>query len=51
MNHAIIPINETAVNESFNPLNNLFESFQTFSSSLFLQFSDWITEMLQNLLK
>ena len=51
MNHTIIPVNETAVNEAFNPLNNLFEGFQAFSSNLFLQISDGITAMLQSFLK
>ena len=49
MNHAIIPVNETAVNESFNPINNLFNEFQTFSSNLFSQIMDWFTLMLQSL--
>ena len=47
----IIPVNETAVNESFSPLNNSFEGFRVFSSNLFLQISDWITAILQNFLK
>ncbi len=51
MNHTIIPINETAVNQSFDPVNNLFEEFQTLSSDLFSQIMDWITAMLENFLK
>ena len=51
MNHQIIPINETAINELFNPVNNLFEEFQVFSSNLFLQITNWITLMLESILK
>ncbi len=51
MNHTIIPINETAINQTFDPVNNLFEEFQTFSSDLFSQIMDWITAMLENFLK
>jgi hypothetical protein len=51
VNHTIIPINETAVNQSFEPVNNLFEEFQTFSSDLFSQIMDLITAMLENFLK
>ncbi len=51
MNHAIIPINETAINQSFDPVNNLFEEFQTFSSELFSQIMDSITTILENFLK
>jgi len=49
MEHTIIPINETAINESFNPINNFFQEFQTFSSNLFSQIMDWFTLMLQSL--
>ncbi len=51
MNHTIIPINETAVNQSFEPVNNLFEEFQIFSSDLFSQIMDWVTAILENFLK
>lgn len=49
VNHTIIPINETAINQSFEPVNNLFEEFQIFSSNLFSQIMDWIYPMLKNL--
>ena len=51
MNHTIIPINETAINQSFEPVNNLFKEFQIFSSDLFSQTMDWFTAMLENFLK
>jgi len=51
VNHTIIPINETALNQTFDPVNNLFGEFQTFSSDLFSQIMDGITAMLENFLK
>ncbi len=51
MNHAIIPINETAINQLFEPVNNLFKEFQTFSSDLFSQIIDWVSTMIENFLK
>ena len=49
MNDTILQINETEINELFNPVNNAFKEFQTFSSNLFSQIMDWFTLMLQNL--
>jgi len=49
MNDTIFQINEDAINESFNPVNNAFEEFQTFSSNLFSQIMDWFSSILQNL--
>ncbi len=49
MNNTILQINETEINESFNPVNNAFGEFQTFSSNLFSQIMDWFSSMLQNL--
>ena len=49
MNDTIFQINETAINESFEPANNTFEKFQSFSSDLFSQIMDWVTPMLENL--
>ena len=51
MNHTIIPIDETVVNESFEPVNNSFEGFREFSSDLFFKIIDWITPMIENLPK
>jgi len=51
VNHTIIPINETAINQLFDPVNNLFKEFQTFSSDLFSQIMNWFTAMLENFLK
>ncbi len=51
MNNKILQINETEINESFNPVNNAFEEFQTFSSNLVSQIMDWFTLMLQSLLE
>jgi len=49
VNNTILQINETEINESFEPVNNTFEEFQTFSSNLFSQIMDWITPMIENL--
>jgi len=49
VDNTILQINETEINESFNPVNNAFEEFQTFSSNLFSQIMDWFSSMLQNL--
>ncbi len=51
MNNTILQINETEINETFNPVSNAFEEFQTFSSNLFSQIMDWFTLMLQSLLE
>ena len=50
MNHTIIPINETSVNESFNPLNESFGGFREFTSSLFFQIVDLVSPFFNNLL-
>ena len=49
MNNTIIQINETELSESFIPLTNAFEEFETFSSNLFSQIMNWITPLLENL--
>jgi len=49
VNNTILQINETEINETFNPVNNAFEEFETFSSNLFSQIMDWFTLMLQSL--
>ena len=49
MNNTIIQINETAINESFEPVNNVLGEFETFSSNLFSQIMDWITPIIENL--
>ena len=49
MDNTILQINETAINESFEPVNNSFEGFEEFSSNLFFQIMDWVTPMLENL--
>ena len=49
MNNTVIQINETAINESFEPVNNSFGGFEEFSSNLFFQIMDWVTPMLENL--
>ncbi len=49
MNNTILQINETEINESFNPVNNAFEEFETFSSNLFSQIMGWITPVIENL--
>ena len=49
MNNTIIQVNETALNESLEPVNNVFEEFETFSSNLFFQIMGWITPVIENL--
>ncbi len=49
MNNTIIQINETKLNESFEPVNNVLGEFETFSSNLFSQIMDWVTPMLEDL--
>ena len=49
MNNTIIQINETAINESFEPVNNILGEFETFSSNLFSQIMGWITPIIENL--
>ncbi len=51
MNNTIIQINENEFNESLEPINNVFEEFEIFSSELFSQIMDSITTMLENFLK
>ena len=50
MNHAIVPIDEAAVNESFNPLNESFGGFREWTSSLFFQIVDYATPFFNSLL-
>ena len=49
MNNTIIQINETKLNESFEPVNNVLGEFEKFSSNLFSQIMGWITPMIENL--
>ncbi len=49
MDHMIIPVNETAINETFESINNSFEGFQEFSSDLFFQIINWVAPMVENL--
>jgi hypothetical protein len=49
VNNTIIQINETAINESFEPVNDSFEGFEEFSTNIFFQIMDWVTPMLENL--
>jgi len=49
VNNTIIQINETAINESFEPVNNVLGEFETFSSNLFSQIMGWITPIIENL--
>jgi len=49
VNNTIIQVNETALNESLEPMNNVFREFETFSSNLFSQIMGWITPMIENL--
>ena len=49
MNNTIIQINETAINESFEPVNDSFGGFEEFSTNIFFQIMDLVTPMLENL--
>ncbi len=49
MNNTIIQIDETEFNESLEPVNNVFEEFEIFSSDLFSQIIGWITPVIENL--
>ncbi len=49
MDHMIIPVNEAAINETFEPINNSFEGFQEFSSDIFFQIINWVAPMVENL--
>ncbi len=42
-------IYRTEINETLEPVNNVFEEFETFSSNLFSQIMGWITPMIENL--
>lgn len=50
MDNTIIPVNETIVNESFNPLNNSFDGFREWTSDLFFQIIDLVSPFFNNLL-
>jgi len=47
----VLQISESAINESFESTNNIFDQFRLFTSSLFSQIMDEITMLLQNLVK
>ncbi len=47
----ILQVNETSMNESFEPINSVFEGFREFSSDLLFQVSDWIVLTAQSLLE
>jgi len=49
VNNTIIQVNETAFNESIEPVNNILGEFETFSSNLFSQIIGWVTPMIENL--
>ena len=51
MNWTGLQINEDAINESFESTNDVFDGFRIFTSDLFVQITDWINEILGNLLK
>ena len=50
MKNGRLQVDETAINESFDSANNVFDEFREFSSGLFSQIMDLITPMFQNLL-
>ncbi len=49
MNNYALQMKKIYVNESFEPVTNTFQEFQTFSSNLFSQIIGWITPMFENL--
>ena len=46
-----IPVNETAINETFAPTNNILGEFRELSSSLFLLVFEEIVSITENLIK
>ncbi|MFQ5782538.1 MAG: hypothetical protein ACE5GR_05735 [Nitrosopumilus sp.] len=50
MNHTFIPVDESVVNESFEPVNDSFEGFREFTSDLFFQIIDLVYPFFNNLL-
>lgn len=50
VNHTLIPVDENAVNESFNPLNDSFGGFREFTSSLYFQIIDLVYPFFNKLL-
>jgi len=51
MINSVLQISESAINESFESTNNIFDEFRVFTSSLFSQIMDWIAVISQNFLK
>ncbi len=49
MNNTVIQINEDELNKSLEPINNVFEEFEIFSSDLFSQIMGWVTPVIENL--
>jgi len=51
MNWMLLQIDESTINETFSSTNNIFDEFRELSSALFLQVFDWITSIIENLIK
>lgn len=51
MKNLILQISETAINESFESTNNVFDQFRLFTSSIFSQILEGISMISENFLK
>ena len=51
MKETVLQISESAINESFESTNNVFDAFRIFSSELFLHVFEWVTSISENFLK
>ncbi len=49
MDHTIVPVDEDAVNESFEPVNDSFGGFREFTSDLYYQIIDFATPFFASL--
>lgn len=46
-----LQINQKSVNESFTPMNNLFEQFQNFTTEMIFQITDHVVPFFENIIK
>ncbi len=46
-----LQIEQNSVNESFAPMNNLFEQFQEFTSELIFQITTYVSPFFENIIK
>ena len=46
-----LQIEQNSVNESFTPMNNLFEQFREFTSEMIFQLTNYVTPFFENIIK